>query len=165
VLSPNSSATTAWFNSANVDEPIYNTSGSWYYSTGNGTFASDSSFSISCGCPGVTSCATGEFIQSGSAMFNGVFVYLNTTYNGYPVYGLDTLPYTGSLQPSLILFLYYYSNPSSCSYWVVSQQFGSASGVLYAFNTALQPQSVTNWAVNSASANSSGIVFNCDVFL
>lgn len=73
--------------------------------------------------PTATSCASVEFLNSTqSSIFDGVFVYHRTTFNGRPVFKHQDLP----------LYLYYFSAANaSCQRWVVGSSLGSDFGILY----------------------------------
>jgi len=82
----------------------------------------------------------GEFMKNDSSLFDGVFTYSNTSYNGRPVYTLDI--------SHLVLF-YQYNTTLGCQYWTVGAILGDPGGLLYSYTDVMSPENVQLWKYGS----------------
>jgi hypothetical protein len=152
IIGPTLGGTRGLANNINVFRDINETSKGWsVYSTSLAKHVPDPDLTVTCSCS-VSTCSMGEFILNGSSLFDGVFKFNETTYNGRPVY-----------KHSEMKLVLYYQKTTSCEYWMVSDGLGLTVGLLYAYDPTTNPQAVTTWKTNpsSTTVKESSIQFVC----
>ena len=155
LVGPVKGSNKAYIANPRIYRPINDTQpGSWtVYDTDKDDFVPDPGFQIMCSCSFETSCTSGEFVQNGTNLLEGVFSLTDKFYNGKPVYEHE----------SGKLFLYYNRDTTgTCSYWVVSNKLGSTAGIIYAYDTSAQsPGDVITWQSKGQATSTDKISFTC----